>query len=147
MASLLHSRLDWPCCDCDWRQHWTWVRYCAWACEKGCGRVVSTELLRVPSYISWVANCVPCYSMLCRQESRALAAIEKIKSELGPDTKSKIEFIKFDLQNLKSATKAAQDFMERETRLGMYLAWRSTYFISQGLMVYFEIYWLTTLGL
>ncbi|KAE9389911.1 NAD(P)-binding protein [Gymnopus androsaceus JB14] len=55
--------------------------------------------------------------MLCRQESRALAAIEKIKSELGPDTKSKIEFIKFDLQNLKSATKAAQDFMERETRL------------------------------
>ncbi|KAE9397581.1 NAD(P)-binding protein [Gymnopus androsaceus JB14] len=55
--------------------------------------------------------------MLCRQESRALAAIEKIKSELGPDIKSKIEYIKFDLQNLKLATKAAQDFIERETRL------------------------------
>ncbi|KAE9406078.1 NAD(P)-binding protein [Gymnopus androsaceus JB14] len=73
----------------------------------GLGFVTVRELARKGAHVY----------MLCRQESRALAAIEKIKSELGPDTKSKIEFIKFDLQNLKSATKAAQDFMERETRL------------------------------
>lgn len=57
------------------------------------------------------------HSMLCRQESRALAAIEKIKSELV-GIEPKIEYINFDLQNLKSAGRAAEDFMQRETRLG-----------------------------
>lgn len=57
------------------------------------------------------------HSMLCRQENRALAAIEKIKSEL-PGAEPKIDYINFDLQNLKSAKKAAEDFMQRETRLG-----------------------------
>ncbi|KAJ4481029.1 short chain dehydrogenase [Lentinula aciculospora] len=55
--------------------------------------------------------------MLSRTETRALAAIEKIKGELGPDLKPEIEYINFDLLSLKSAKTAAEEFLRRETRL------------------------------
>ncbi|KAF9071220.1 hypothetical protein BDP27DRAFT_1419256 [Rhodocollybia butyracea] len=55
--------------------------------------------------------------MLSRTESRALAAIEKIKKELGPDIDPKVEYINFDLQRLKTGHEAAEEFMKRETRL------------------------------
>jgi len=56
-------------------------------------------------------------SMLSRTESRALAAIEKIKKELGPETDPKVEYINFDLQRLRTGHEAAEEFMKRETRL------------------------------
>ena len=59
--------------------------------------------------------------MLSRQESRALAAIEKIKAELGPDTNPKIDYINFDLKSLKTAKTAAEEFMKQETRLGLFV--------------------------
>ncbi|KAF9071219.1 hypothetical protein BDP27DRAFT_1419255 [Rhodocollybia butyracea] len=55
--------------------------------------------------------------MLSRTESRALAAIEKIKKELGPEIDPKVEYIHFDLQRLKTGQEAAEEFMKRETRL------------------------------
>ncbi|KAF9071224.1 hypothetical protein BDP27DRAFT_1503771 [Rhodocollybia butyracea] len=55
--------------------------------------------------------------MLSRTESRALAAIEQIKQELGPSVDSKLQYINFDLQSLKTGKKAAEEFMEQETRL------------------------------
>lgn len=58
--------------------------------------------------------------MLSRQESRALTAIEQIKTELGPD--AQIDYINFDLQSLKTANTAAEEFMKRETRLGLFVA-------------------------
>jgi len=73
----------------------------------GLGFVTVRELARKGAHVY----------MLCRQESRALAAIEKIKSELGQGSDLKVDYINFDLQSLKSAKKAAEDFMERETRL------------------------------
>ncbi|KAF9071222.1 hypothetical protein BDP27DRAFT_1401582 [Rhodocollybia butyracea] len=55
--------------------------------------------------------------MLSRTESRALAAIEKIKKELGPEIDPKVEYINFDLQSLKTGHEAAEELMKRETRL------------------------------
>ncbi|GAW10562.1 hypothetical protein LENED_012845 [Lentinula edodes] len=55
--------------------------------------------------------------MLSRTESRALAAIEKIKTELGSELKPEIEYINFNLLSLKSAKKAAEEYMQREQRL------------------------------
>ncbi|KAJ3978801.1 short chain dehydrogenase [Lentinula detonsa] len=55
--------------------------------------------------------------MLSRTDTRALAAIEKIKGELGPELKPEIEYINFDLLSLKSAKKAAETFIQRENRL------------------------------
>ncbi|KAJ3742980.1 hypothetical protein DFH05DRAFT_1498829 [Lentinula detonsa] len=55
--------------------------------------------------------------MLSRTESRALTAIEKIKGELGPDLQPEILYINFDLLSLKSAKKAAEEFIQREGRL------------------------------
>uniref|UniRef100_A0A0S1MIA7 NAD(P)-binding protein n=1 Tax=Phakopsora pachyrhizi TaxID=170000 RepID=A0A0S1MIA7_PHAPC len=52
--------------------------------------------------------------MACRVQSRAEAAIEKIKQEV-PD--AKIEFLLFDLTILSSAKKAAQEFSSKESRL------------------------------
>ncbi|KAJ3847226.1 short chain dehydrogenase [Lentinula lateritia] len=55
--------------------------------------------------------------MLSRTESRALAAIEKIKTELGSELNPEIEYINFNLLSLKSAKKAAEEYMQREQRL------------------------------
>jgi len=74
----------------------------------GLGFVTVRELARKGAHVY----------MLSRQESRALDAIEKIKSELGPSgIDPKVDYINFDLQNLASAKKAAEEFMKRETRL------------------------------
>jgi NAD(P)-dependent dehydrogenase (short-subunit alcohol dehydrogenase family) len=53
-------------------------------------------------------------SLASRSESRAKAAIQKIK-ELIPD--SQVDFIHFDLTILSSARKAADSFISKEARL------------------------------
>ncbi|KAJ4483853.1 short chain dehydrogenase [Lentinula aciculospora] len=60
--------------------------------------------------------------MFSRAETRALAAIEKIKGELGPHLNPEIEYINFDLLRLKSASEAAEEFMWREKRLDILMA-------------------------
>ncbi|KAE9400069.1 NAD(P)-binding protein [Gymnopus androsaceus JB14] len=54
--------------------------------------------------------------MFSRSESRATKAIGDIKKEI-PD--ANLEFVKFDLQSLKSANEAAETFLTKETRLHM----------------------------
>ncbi|KAJ3811961.1 short chain dehydrogenase [Lentinula aff. lateritia] len=55
--------------------------------------------------------------MFSRTETRALAAIGKIKQELRSELNPEVEYINFDLLSLKSAKKAAEEFMQREKRL------------------------------
>ncbi|KAJ3891438.1 short chain dehydrogenase [Lentinula edodes] len=51
--------------------------------------------------------------MLSRTETRALAAIAKIRKELDSELKPELEYIKFDLLSLKSAKEAAEEFMRQ----------------------------------
>jgi NAD(P)-dependent dehydrogenase (short-subunit alcohol dehydrogenase family) len=53
-------------------------------------------------------------SILCRSETKAAAAIEKIKSEIP---QAQLEFIQFDLTSIASCQQAALDFLAREERL------------------------------
>ncbi|KAF8922129.1 short chain dehydrogenase [Mucidula mucida] len=52
--------------------------------------------------------------ILSRNESRALEAIESVKAETP---EAAIKYINFDLLRMQSATKAAQEFLQHETRL------------------------------
>ncbi|KAJ3726894.1 hypothetical protein C8R42DRAFT_621607 [Lentinula raphanica] len=55
--------------------------------------------------------------MLSRTETRALAAMDKIKGELGPELTPRVEYINFNLLSLKSAKQAAEMFLQKEKRL------------------------------
>ncbi|KAJ3772740.1 short chain dehydrogenase [Lentinula raphanica] len=55
--------------------------------------------------------------MLSRTDTRAFAAMDKIKGELGPELNPQVEYINFDLLSLNSAKKAADTFLQKEKRL------------------------------
>ncbi|KIK56170.1 hypothetical protein GYMLUDRAFT_263848 [Collybiopsis luxurians FD-317 M1] len=73
----------------------------------GLGYITVRELARKGAHVY----------MFSRTESRALAAIEKIKKELGPEVEPKLDYVNFDLQKLSSAKQAASEFLKREHRL------------------------------
>ncbi|KIK64544.1 hypothetical protein GYMLUDRAFT_220981 [Collybiopsis luxurians FD-317 M1] len=73
----------------------------------GLGYITVRELARKGAHVY----------MFSRTESRALAAIEKIKTELGPEIKPKIDYVNFNLQKLSSAKQAAEQFLKLEQRL------------------------------
>ncbi|KAF9023262.1 NAD(P)-binding protein, partial [Hymenopellis radicata] len=54
--------------------------------------------------------------VLSRNESRVLEAIESVKKETP---EAVIKYINFDLLRMQSATKAAEEFLQHETRLDM----------------------------
>jgi NADP-dependent 3-hydroxy acid dehydrogenase YdfG len=81
-------------------------------------------------------------SILCRSEAKATSAIDDIKSEIP---QAQVEFIQFDLTNIASCQKAAQDFLAREDRLDVLM--NNAGIVSQSTSCSSASYSLTPLSL